>query len=179
MESSLLAKLNPDTLGNRISMCWWLSGLYVRNGSNPKADDSRHWFLGDGMLHGVRLQGGRAQWYRNRYIQTPQLAGTASGIPGGANTASNVSLVHHADKLLSLGEVGFPYHIDPADLGTHGPYAFDGALTTNMTAHPKIDPVTGELFFFGYGFTPPYLTYHVANAAGELIKKAIALGTTS
>jgi carotenoid cleavage dioxygenase len=39
-----------------------------------------------------------------------------------------------------------------------------------MTAHPKLDPGTGELHFFGYGFAPPYLTYHVADAAGRLVR---------
>ena len=37
---------------------------------------------------------------------------------------------------------------------------FDGRLSTAMTAHPKQDPVTGELHFFGYGARPPFLTYH-------------------
>ena len=38
-----------------------------------------------------------------------------------------------------------------------------------MTAHPKICPTTGELHFFGYGsLTSPHLTYHRADASGEL-----------
>ena len=48
-----------------------LSGLYVRNGSNPRNADSPHWFFGDGMIHGVRFENGRPTWYGNRYIQTP------------------------------------------------------------------------------------------------------------
>jgi carotenoid cleavage dioxygenase len=43
-----------------------LSGLYVRNGSNPKDGQAGHWFFGDGMVHGIRLEGGQAKWYRNR-----------------------------------------------------------------------------------------------------------------
>ncbi|MGH7291457.1 MAG: carotenoid oxygenase family protein, partial [Myxococcota bacterium] len=50
-----------------------LHGLYVRNGANPATGESSHWFLGDGMLHGVRLEGGRAAWYRNRYVRTTKL----------------------------------------------------------------------------------------------------------
>ena len=38
-----------------------------------------------------------------------------------------------------------------------------------MTAHPKVDPATGRMHFFGYGFTPPYLTYYVADADGRLV----------
>lgn len=151
-----------------------LSGLFVRNGSNPAVGESPHWFLGDGMLHGVRLEQGRAAWYRNRWVRTPAFeAGEdflGGGPPGGANNQSNVSLVHHGGKLLSLGEVGFPYDIDPATLESLGAWDFDGRLTTAMTAHPKIDPATGQMHFFGYGFVAPFLTYHVAEADGTLVR---------
>lgn len=150
-----------------------LHGLYVRNGSNPSAGASMHWFLGDGMVHGVRFERGAAQWYRNRYIDTPlRRAGTglleSGGAPGGANNQSNVSVFEHAGRLLSSGEVGLPFELSAEDLSTVGPYDFDGRLATPMTAHPKIDPATGRMHFFGYGFMPPYLTYHVAAADGTL-----------
>jgi carotenoid cleavage dioxygenase-like enzyme len=150
-----------------------LDGLYLRTGSNPKNGDPGHWFLGNGMVHGVRLRGGKALWYRNRYVKTPLLdraPGEGSGIPSNTDTASNVALVHHAGRLLSLGEVGFPYELSPDDLTTVGPYDFDGKLKTYMTAHPKLDPVTGELLFFGYNFSEPYLTYHAVDASGALVK---------
>ncbi len=149
-----------------------LNGLYVRNGSNPQHADSPHWFFGDGMVHGVRLQDGQALWYRNRYVQTPLYeAGVGfNGLPPTAgNNQSNVSLVFHAGKLLSSGEVGFPHEINPSDLSTIGVHDFDGLLNTSFTAHPKIDPVTGDLHFFGYWFVPPYLTYHVADRSGRII----------
>ena len=50
-----------------------LSGRYLRNGSNPKSGTAGHWFFGDGMVHGVRLDGGKAEWYRNRFVQTTKL----------------------------------------------------------------------------------------------------------
>jgi carotenoid cleavage dioxygenase-like enzyme len=152
-----------------------LDGLYVRNGSNPASGSSAHWFLGDGMVHGVRLRDGRAEWYRNRWVRTPLLGkgdilgGGATGAPGGANNSSNTSAFHHAGRLLSLQEVGFPYQLSPDDLSTVGAWDMGGALTTAMTAHPKIDPATGLLHFFGYGFVPPYLTYHVADVDGTLL----------
>ncbi len=148
-----------------------LAGVFVRNGSNPAMGDSTHWFLGDGMVHGVRLEGGKAVWYRNRWVATSMLKrtnGLTGGPPGQGTNQSNVSAFLHAGKLLTSGEVGFPYRIDPKDLSTVGVYDFDGRLTTSMTAHPKIDPVTGKLHFFGYGFAPPFLTYHVADASGRL-----------
>jgi len=153
-----------------------LSGMYVRNGSNPAHDDSPHWFFGDGMTHGIRLDKGRATSYRNRYVRTTMYeagAGFGQGPPGGASNQSNVSCIWHADRLLTSGEVGLPYELDPLDLSTRGPFDFEGKLTTAFTAHPKIDPVTGHMHFFGYGFTPPYLTYHIADAAGALIHSEV------
>jgi len=151
-----------------------LAGLYVRNGSNPQSGVSPHWFFGDGMVHGVRLEGGRAAWYRNRYVRTPfyeQGRGfnDAPGLPIGGNHQSNVSCVYHGGRLLLSGEVGAPYAIDPNDLSTIGVHDFDGRLNTSFTAHPKIDPATGNLHFFGYWFLPPYLTYHVADPAGNIV----------
>lgn len=150
-----------------------LDGIYVRNGSNPVAGDSPHWFLGDGMLHGVRFQGGRAVWYRNRWVRTSlfenRVPPSQLGLPIGGNNHSNVSPVYHAGRLLTSGEVGFPYEVDPDDLSTIGVHDFGGRLNTSFTAHSKIDPATGFLHFFGYWFAPPYLTYHVADAAGALI----------
>jgi carotenoid cleavage dioxygenase-like enzyme len=148
-----------------------LTGLYVRNGSNPRTGQSPHWFLGDGMVHGVRFERGRARWYRNRYVRTPLYeasAGFGEGAPGGAVTQSNVSAIRFGDRLLTSGEVGLPYELDPGDLHTIGPADFGGRLATSMTAHPKVDPATGDLHFFGYGFVPPFLTYHVASPDGTL-----------
>jgi carotenoid cleavage dioxygenase-like enzyme len=149
-----------------------LSGLYVRNGSNPPTGRSPHWFLGDGMVHGVRFEDGKAVWYRNRWVGTSlHTEGkdfTEAGVPGRDVNQSNVALTSHAGRLLTLGEVGWPYEIATDDLSTVGPWDFDGRLATAMTAHPKIDPDTGEMHFFGYGFVDPLLTYHVADARGRL-----------
>ena len=152
-----------------------LVGLYVRNGSNPQKLDSPHWFFGDGMLHGVRLENGKARWYRNRYVRTTlynegRSFGEGGGPPSAGNNQSNVSVVHHGGRLLTSGEIGFPFQIDPTDLSTIGIVDFGGTLQTSFTAHPKIDPATGHLHFFGYWFLPPFLSYHVADANGVVIQ---------
>ncbi len=150
-----------------------LDGTWTRNGPNPTSGESIHWFDGDGMIHGLRLRGGRAEWYGRSYVRTPYATGVDPAdlvVPGREITRSNVSLVHHAGRLLSLGEVGFPYEVDPGDLSTVGPYDFGGTLQTAMTAHPKIDPTSGEMYFFGYDFRDPFLTYHVADANGRLVR---------
>jgi carotenoid cleavage dioxygenase-like enzyme len=128
-------------------------------------------------VHGVRLANGKAEWYRNRYVRTRLYLDNQgfgdTGAPGGASTQSNVSAFHHAGKLFTSGEVGFPFELDADDLSTTGIYDFAGKLATSCTAHPKIDPQTGQMHFFGYGFTPPYLTYHVADASGKLVSSQV------
>jgi carotenoid cleavage dioxygenase len=152
-----------------------LSGRFFRNGSNPKSGTSPHWFLGNGMLHGVRLERGRAVWYRNRYVRTPLLENpdAAAIRPDGTTdmTASlaNTHVICHAGKILALEEGHFPWIVSK-ELETIGPHDFGGRLKTAMTAHPRICPVTGELLFFGYGALPPYLTYHRVAADGTLVQ---------
>lgn len=145
-----------------------LDGLFVRNGPNPYPDGSPHWFMGDGMLHGVRISGGQALWYRNRYVDTlAHRSGMGDNI---AANRANTSIKAHAGKLLALYEAAVPVEIDPSDLTTQGDYDFAGALSRPMTAHPKIDARTGEMFFIGYSPFPPYLTYHVVDATGALTR---------
>ncbi|MEU7739497.1 carotenoid oxygenase family protein [Nonomuraea sp. NPDC049158] len=151
-----------------------LTGRYFRNGPNPKpGDDPGHWFGGAGMLHGVRIDRGRAEWYRNRWVRTKKFTDDAPfvgerGVDLAAVTA-NTSVIRHADRIFALVESGLPYEMTP-ELATVGPCDFGGRLTTAMTAHPKEDPATGELHFFGYGYAPPYLTYHRLSAGGELVE---------
>lgn len=165
-----------------------LEGTLYRNGPNPQfAPRGRyHWFDGDGMIHAFRLRGGRAS-YRNRWVRTARFAAeraAGEALFGGLadmtaseprvaatspNTA-NTNIVWHAGKLLALCEAGPPHALDPLTLETLGPDDFAGKLVGAMTAHPKLDPETGEMLFFGYGFVPPFLRYHVADARGRLVR---------
>lgn len=149
-----------------------LAGRYIRNGPNPLPGEYRgHWFTGHGMLHGVRIRRGRAEWYRNRWVRTRLLDGApgidADGARDWSVNPANTHLIEHGGRLLALCEGGLPYEITP-ELDTVGPDDFAGRLGTAMTAHPKLDPVTGELHFFGYGAQPPYLTYHRLAGTGVL-----------
>jgi carotenoid cleavage dioxygenase len=153
-----------------------LDGLFVRNGPNPRSGKSPHWFLGNGMLHGVRLRDGRAQWYRNRYVRTgrfedPDLAfvSDTGEVDRVHSSAANTHVICHADRILALEEGHVPWEVD-ATLETVGPVTFDGQLATAFTAHPKRCPETGELLAFGYGFFPPFLTYHRVSADGRLVQ---------
>ncbi|MEU8472897.1 carotenoid oxygenase family protein [Streptomyces sp. NPDC029006] len=159
-----------------------LTGRLVRNSHNPKPGVTpTHWFKGSGMVHGIRLREGRAEWYRNRWVRTPALDGapylTEHGPDLTASTAGT-HVIEHAGRLLALCESNLPFELT-ADLDTVGAYDFDGRLRTAMTAHPKADPVTGELHFFGSSPFPPYLTYHVSDATGRISHSAEIPGATA
>jgi carotenoid cleavage dioxygenase len=164
-----------------------LNGTYYRNGPNPAFEPKGryHWFDGDGMIHAVALRDGQAS-YRNRYVQSQGLgeelaAGRAlygglldigkemTEAPKFKNTG-NTNIVVHARRLLALMEGALPTQLHLGSLATLGEYDFDGQLKTAMTAHPKMDPETGEMLFFGYAPFPPYLTYHVADKDGRLVR---------
>lgn len=166
-----------------------LEGLFVRNGPNPQfaPKGAYHWFDGDGMLHGVRLRGGKAS-YRNRYVRTagfdeekkagkalydglmglPDFVKIAQGEPGYKN-AANTALVWYDGQLLALWEGGPPHAIRVPDLDTVGVQTFGGQLKHAFTAHPKIDAASGEMAFFGYGAAKPYVRYSVLDKAGKLL----------
>lgn len=151
-----------------------LTGVYMRNGPNPKNGASAHWFLGNGMLHGVRPERGKARWYRNRYVKTPTLDDQRSptdpaNMMDRTRSSANTNIVRHAGRYLALEEAHFPYEVT-GDLETVGAVNFGGKLATAFTAHPKFCPETGEMLAFGYGFTPPFLTYYRFDARGRLVQ---------
>jgi len=167
-----------------------LNGLYLRNGPNQAfAPIGRyHVFDGDGMVHGVSLRDGKAS-YRNRWInsvglQVERRAGHAlfGGLSefafpdqsvideaGIMKNTANTNVIRHGGKILALMEGGPPTELS-SELDTLGEWDYDGQLHGSMTAHPKWDPVTGELLFFGYSPFPPFLRFHVADRSGALVR---------
>ncbi len=152
-----------------------LTGRYLRTGPNPNGAPPQpyHWFLGDGMIHGIELAGGRAGWYRNRWVRTGELT-TKLGAPavdGPAQPmydASNTNVLGFAGRILSLTEGCYPYELSREldTLRRFMPTA--GDLPHGLTAHPKVDPVTGDLHGFSYWFVEPYLYYHVIRPDGTV-----------
>lgn len=141
-----------------------LTGRYLRNGPNPVTPPdpaTYHWFVGDGMVHGLRLDGGRAGWYRNRWVRAGAVA-DALGEPrrpgpvhAGMDFAPNTNVIGHAGRTFAIVEAGgLPYELG-AELDTIGPCDFGGTLEGGYTAHPKRDPRSGELhavsYFWGWG----------------------------
>ncbi|GAA2808468.1 carotenoid oxygenase family protein [Kitasatospora paracochleata] len=160
-----------------------LTGRLLRNGHNPKPGVTpTHWFKGSGMVHGIRLREGRAEWYRNRWVHTPAFDEgapymTEKGPDLTASTAGT-HIIEHGGRLLALCESNYPFELTP-ELETIGAHDFGGKLRTAMTAHPKEDPVTGELHFFGSSPFPPFLTYYVSDAKGDIVHTAEIPGATA
>jgi len=149
-----------------------LNGLFVRNGMNPVSGYSDHWFFGNGMLHGIYLENGKAS-YKNRYVKTPYYENDLNVISSfGDLSASpaNTHIVNHAGKLLALEETSLPWELN-RDLETIGVEDYKGKLNTAMTAHPRVCPETGEMLFFAYSMMgEPYLYYHRVSKQGELVQ---------
>ncbi|HAX06024.1 MAG TPA: dioxygenase [Acidimicrobiaceae bacterium] len=174
----VFGEVTTDQLEVRGSIPVELDGRYFRNGPNPITGESAHWFLGDGMIHGVRLREGRADWYRNRWVKTPFHENPTKPVIdlenpdfSSENSKANTHVVSHAGRILCLEEGHVPWEISD-ELETVGPHSFDGRLDGSFTAHPKICPLTGEMLAFGYGFLPPtYLTFLRVSATGELVQQ--------
>jgi carotenoid cleavage dioxygenase-like enzyme len=125
-----------------------LNGRYFRNGPNPigVADATYHWFLTAGMVHGVRLSEGRAEWYRNRWVRSKEVAAAlgetwpAGPVHDGMDFAANTHVMSHAGQILATVEAGpLPYTLTD-DLETVGPSDFGGTLSGAFGAHTKLDP---------------------------------------
>lgn len=163
-----------------------LNGTLYRNGPNPQFNaPGAHWFVGDGMLHAFHLENGRAS-YRNRWVRTPKwqaehdagralFGGFGQMLPGAPPSttrdggSANTNVVFHAGRLLALEEGHMPTEIEPGTLKTRGYYNYDGRIGGPFTAHPKIDPVTGEMNFFGYNASGPFtptISFGAVSSAG-------------
>ena len=134
-----------------------LNGRYLKMGANPVRPDpaGHHWFLGDGMVHGIAIRDGKALWYRNRWIRS-RLAAAALGRPAapgprrGRNDTVNTNVVDIGGRAFALVEAGsFPVEIsETLEEQCYNP--FDGTLDGSFTGHPHRDPLTGEHHAIAY-----------------------------
>jgi carotenoid cleavage dioxygenase-like enzyme len=169
-----------------------LRGTFIRNGPNPMFEpvSSYHLLDGDGMLHGITFADEGVS-YRNRWVRSkglnaeigrgeavysglgeimdfpsPEIVGDAGPVKNPANT----HIIRHADRWLALWEGGLPTELT-AELDTIGEYDFDGQLRGAMTAHPRLDPRTGEMLMFAYSPLEPKMRYYVVDADGALVHR--------
>lgn len=156
-----------------------LEGRLLRIGPSPIGPVNRtfyHWFTGTGLVHGLRLRGGRAEWYRSRFTMSADAAAALSKppIPGPGNgqTAVNTHVTAIGDRVYAIVEAGqVPIELD-YNLESVARSDFGGTLEGGFTAHPKRDPLTGELVALAYQTGRPTLRYLVVDAAGRAATQA-------
>jgi carotenoid cleavage dioxygenase-like enzyme len=175
-----------------------LDGTFYRIGPSPQFPPRGVYnpLNGDGMIHAFEVHQGRVS-YRNRWVRTQQWkidrdAGRAmfgtSGNPADSDPAvagmktdgvANTNLLWHGGKLLALEEGHAPIEIHPDSLETIGGWNFAGRLPRNMTAHPKIDPASGEMIAFAnfpIGRLTGDIELYFVDAAGILIRSQMIHG---
>ncbi len=145
-----------------------LNGRYLRIGPNPMDHNpaNHHWFIGDGMVHGLRLQSGKALWYKNRWLRSNAVSAQLgeAPAPGPRNPLAdtvNTNVLGHAGKIWGLVEAGaLPVELGP-DLETIAHNPFEGTLKNGFTAHPHLDHETGEMHAITYLGTDQGTIHHV------------------
>jgi carotenoid cleavage dioxygenase len=154
-----------------------LNGRYLRTGPNVLGlEDPRahHWMLGQGMVHGVRVRDGRAEWYRNRWIRSSDVAAKlGEPYPWQApdnDFACNTHVIGYKGRVLALQESGpMPYELGE-ELDTLGPYDFRGSLSGAYTAHTKYDAAADELHAVTYYPTWDHVRHLVVNRTGKVAR---------
>ncbi|MEO8524340.1 MAG: carotenoid oxygenase family protein [Caldimonas sp.] len=173
-----------------------LHGAYYRNSADPQYPPllGTDIFLnGDGMLHMLRIDDGHVDLktryvrtekfelerkarralfgaYRNPFTDSPEVAGKDAG-------TANTSVLWHHGRLFALKEAARPVEIDPHTLQTLGSHDFDGELKSKtFTAHPKIDPETGEAIAFAYntpGHSSREIEIYTISPQGRIVRSEI------
>ncbi len=170
-----------------------LDGTYYKVVSDRQfpsfVENDLGYFNDDGMALAFRFHDGKVT-YKSRFIRTPRFqAERAAGrslfgkyrnqfdddamVEGMLRGNANTNLFFHGGKLYAAKEDSPPIILDPDTLDTLGVYDFEGSLTSkSSTAHPKVDPLTGEMVFFGYaakGDTTRDIAYYEADSTGQII----------
>ena len=156
-----------------------LCGRYLRIGPNPVHADPAgyHWFIGDGMVHGIALEDGKALWYRNRWIRSTAVGASLgeSPAPGprhGHGDTVNTNVIDIAGRTWALVEAG-SYPVELSETLENQRYnAFDDTLAGSFTAHPHRDPLTGEHHAIAYEASDPSTVRHVVlSPEGKVVRE--------
>jgi carotenoid cleavage dioxygenase len=175
--------LSPPVIGELPAA---LDGSFLRIGPNPlgAADSARHNVLaGDAMVHGLRVRGGRVEWYRNRWVRTDRVSRAFGELPTpgprhGLSDNCNANIIRHAGRTYAVGDAGvLPTELSP-ELATLARSDFDGTLPAGFSAHPEIDPLTGEMHAIAYYHELPHIHYLTIGVDGR-VRKAEPIATKS
>ena len=173
-----------------------LNGRFLRVGGNPNPVDPEdprtyNWFIGSGMVFGVRLRDGKAEWYRNRFVRDDRISATMNlpRVPGPDQLARrepyrhkqgprfvevNVTNTHVfavAGRTYVFAEAGvLPIELS-YELETVCRTDFGGTLNGSWTGHPHRDPGTGELHGVAYYWQWDHASYQVLGTDGKISKR--------
>ncbi len=175
--------MSPPVLGKLPEA---LDGSFLRIGPNPLGGRAeRDVLAGDAMVHGLRIRGGRAEWYRNRWVRTGRVSRAFGELPTagprhGLSDNCNGNIVRHAGRTYAVGDAG----VLPTELGrelaTVARSDFDGTLPAGFSAHPEIDQLTGEMYAVAYYHELPYIHYLTIGVDGRVRRaEPIAMKNTS
>ncbi|KAI5357673.1 Putative carotenoid oxygenase [Septoria linicola] len=128
------------------------------------------WFNGDGNISAVKTRSGKVD-FRQRFVRTEKFVRERE--------AGRALLGKYRNKYtdaVEFTEDSPPYTLDPLTLETRGLEDFNGHLPAcTFTAHPKIDPVTGEMVAMGYeakGDGTPDVCYYTFDAKRKILETA-------
>jgi 8'-apo-carotenoid 13,14-cleaving dioxygenase len=158
-----------------------LNGRYLRMGPNPRKSDPAkyHWFSGDGMIHGISIENGRARWYRNRWIRSTSVskAMREKRVEGPRNAFDtvNTNVVRFAGKTLGLVEAGSTPEESGEMLETLRYTDFGGTLHGSFTAHPHVDPLTGEMHGICYDVSRWRSIRYVVVTSGGKVRREVKI----
>ncbi len=133
-----------------------LRGRYLRMGPNPMhpSPSRHHWFAGDGMIHGIRIEDGKALWYRNRWIRSNAVSDALDEerTPGPRHLFDtvNTNVLGYGGTTFGLIEAGSTPVVIGETLETERYTDFAGTLHGGLSAHPHVDPLTGEMLAVSY-----------------------------
>lgn len=168
-----------------------INGVWYRSVPDPQyppLQGNDVFISGDGMINAIVFENGHAD-FRMRYVMTERLKNDRKArrslygqyrnpftddpsVQGKPRGVANTTPIFHGGRLLALKEDSRPMQLDPHTLETLGEFDFGGRLKSpTMTAHARLDPATGELFFFGYeagGLASTEVAYCIADQAGNL-----------
>ncbi|AOG01650.1 retinal pigment epithelial membrane family protein [Blastomonas sp. RAC04] len=169
-----------------------LDGAFYRVAPDPQfpplsGDDI--WFNGDGMVTQFRFSKGNVslqqRWARtDKFVAEREAGGALFGayrnpltdhpsVAGEVRGTANTNVLVHAGRLYALKEDSPPVVMDPHTLETiDSKFDFGGKMTSQtFTAHPKIDPRTGEMLAFGYaakGLCTRDMVFYTISPDGEI-----------
>ena len=134
----------------------------------------------DQYLHfGDLAGGGKAGLVRMAVAALRQRLGVLPALEALESGSSTTAVQYHHGKLYCLQETGYPFALNTRVEDGHlildgeGRWdTFDGKLDSPYTAHPKIDPATGDWYTFSTQFSSGRL-YHSVLRQGKLEQHSV------